>query len=177
MGRIQSQALSVQHPKRTQRLRSVVYPGTFDPITNGHVDLIHRASRLFDRVVVAVAADTGKTPMFSTDERVGLVRASVGECANVEVVQFSGLLVTFARASGVNVILRGLRAVSDFEYEFQLAGMNRRMAPDIETVFLTPAEKYTYISSSLVREIARLNGDVSAFVSPVVQAALKERFG
>ncbi|NEV62795.1 pantetheine-phosphate adenylyltransferase [Thiorhodococcus minor] len=158
-------------------MRSVVYPGTFDPITNGHVDLIHRASRLFDRVMVAVAADTGKTPMFSTDERVALVLDSVGECANVEVVKFSGLLVTFARASGVGVILRGLRAVSDFEYEFQLAGMNRHMAPDIETVFLTPAEKYTYISSSLVREIARLNGDVSAFVSPVVQAALKERFG
>ncbi|NEX19258.1 pantetheine-phosphate adenylyltransferase [Thiorhodococcus mannitoliphagus] len=158
-------------------MRTVVYPGTFDPITNGHVDLIHRAARLFDRVVVAVAEDTGKAPMFSTDERVALVRASVGEESNVDVVKFSGLLVSFARASGISVIMRGLRAVSDFEYEFQLAGMNRHMAPDIETLFLTPAEKYTYISSSLVREIARLSGDVSAFVSPIVQAALKERFG
>ncbi|WP_043751606.1 pantetheine-phosphate adenylyltransferase [Imhoffiella purpurea] len=158
-------------------MRSVVYPGTFDPITNGHVDLIHRASRLFDRVLVAVAADTGKTPMFSTDERVALVRESVGNCQNVEITPFSGLLVEFTRKLGVSVIMRGLRAVSDFEYEFQLAGMNRHMAPDIETLFLTPAEKYTYISSSLVREIARLRGDVSAFVAPVVQAALKERFG
>ncbi|EXJ15748.1 Phosphopantetheine adenylyltransferase [Imhoffiella purpurea] len=155
----------------------MVYPGTFDPITNGHVDLIHRASRLFDRVLVAVAADTGKTPMFSTDERVALVRESVGNCQNVEITPFSGLLVEFTRKLGVSVIMRGLRAVSDFEYEFQLAGMNRHMAPDIETLFLTPAEKYTYISSSLVREIARLRGDVSAFVAPVVQAALKERFG
>lgn len=158
-------------------MRSVVYPGTFDPVTMGHVDLIHRASRLFDRVVVAVAADTGKTPLFSTEERVALVRGSVGGQPNVEVVQFEGLLVRFARELGVCVIMRGLRAVSDFEYEFQLAGMNRHMAPDIETLFLTPAEKYAYISSSLVREIARLRGDVSAFVTPVVQAALNERFG
>ncbi|MBK1722612.1 pantetheine-phosphate adenylyltransferase [Thiocystis violacea] len=158
-------------------MRSVVYPGTFDPITMGHVDLIHRASRLFDRVMVAVAADTGKTPLFSIQERVALVRESVGDWPNVEVIQFEGLLVSFARDLGVCVIMRGLRAVSDFEYEFQLAGMNRHMAPDIETLFLTPAEKYAYISSSLVREIARLKGDVSAFVTPVVQAALRERFG
>lgn len=158
-------------------MRSVVYPGTFDPITNGHVDLIHRAACLFDRVVVGVAADTGKTPVFSTEKRVELVRGSLGKESNVEVVQFQGLLVNFARELGVEVIMRGLRAVSDFEYEFQLAGMNRSMAPDIETLFLTPAEKYSYISSSLVREIARLKGDVSAFVSPAVQAALKARFG
>ncbi len=158
-------------------MRSVVYPGTFDPVTNGHVDLIHRASRLFDRVVVAVAADTSKTPMFSTAERVALVRESLNGHPNVEIVKFEGLLVSFARTLEVGVIMRGLRAVSDFEYEFQLAGMNRYMAPDIETLFLTPAEKYSYISSSLVREIARLKGDVSAFVTPAVQAALKGRFG
>lgn len=158
-------------------MHSVVYPGTFDPITNGHVDLIHRAARLFDRVLVGVAADTGKTPLFNTMERLQLVRDSLLGLPNVEVVAFEGLLVDFARQLGVDVIMRGLRAVSDFEYEFQLAGMNRRMAPDIETLFLTPAEKYAYISSSLVREIARLKGDVSTFVTPPVQAALKERFG
>ncbi|QGU33434.1 pantetheine-phosphate adenylyltransferase [Thermochromatium tepidum] len=158
-------------------MRTVVYPGTFDPITKGHVDLIHRAARLFDRVVVAVAADTGKTPVFSIEERVELVRGSVMDHPNVEILPFEGLLVNFARALGVSVIIRGLRAVSDFEYEFQLAGMNRHMAPEIETLFLTPSEQYAYISSSLVREIARLKGDVSAFVTPAVQAALHARFG
>lgn len=158
-------------------MRSVVYPGTFDPVTNGHCDLILRAARLFDRVVVAVAADTAKTPTFTTEERVHLVRQVLQNKANVEVVSFSGLLVSFTRQLGVSVIMRGLRAVSDFEFEFQLAGMNRRMAPDIETLFLTPDERFAYISSSLVREIARLGGDVSAFVAPVVQAALRERFG
>jgi pantetheine-phosphate adenylyltransferase len=158
-------------------VRSVVYPGTFDPVTNGHTDLICRASRLFDRVVVAVAADTSKATVFGLDLRVGLIRKVVAHLEHVEVVAFSGLLVEFARSLGVPVIMRGLRAVSDFEFEFQLAGMNRRMAPDIETLFLTPAEKYAYISSSLVREIARLKGDVSAFVSPEVHAALRERFG
>jgi pantetheine-phosphate adenylyltransferase len=158
-------------------LRSVVYPGTFDPVTRGHVDLVHRAARLFDRVVVAVASDTGKQPLFSTVERVDLVQKSLADQPNVEVVSFSGLLVDFARVLGVAVIIRGLRAVSDFEYEFQLAGMNRHMAPEIETLFLTPAERYAYISSSLVREIARLGGDVNAFVTPAVQAALRERFG
>jgi len=155
----------------------VVYPGTFDPVTNGHTDLICRASRLFDRVVVAVAADTSKAPVFDLQQRVELIRRVVAHLEHVEVVAFSGLLVEFARGLGVPVIVRGLRAVSDFEFEFQLAGMNRRMAPDIETLFLTPAEKYAYISSSLVREIARLKGDVSAFVSPEVHAALRERFG
>jgi pantetheine-phosphate adenylyltransferase len=158
-------------------VRSVVYPGTFDPITNGHTDLILRAARLFDRVVVAVAADTGKAPTFNTEERLALVREVMGILPHVEVVSFSGLLVDFARQQGVGVIMRGLRAVSDFEYEFQLAGMNRRMAPDLETLFLTPAEQYAYISSSLVREIARLRGDVSDFVAPAVQAALRRRFG
>lgn len=158
-------------------MRSVVYPGTFDPVTNGHSDLICRAARLFDRVVVAVAEDTGKSPLFDTARRVELIRAAVGHLERVEVVSFSGLLVEFARSLGVPVIMRGLRAVSDFEFEFQLAGMNRRMAPDIETLFLTPAEKYAYISSSLVREIARLHGDISPFVSPEVHAALRERFG
>ena len=158
-------------------MRSVVYPGTFDPITNGHTDLIMRAARLFDRVVVAVAADTGKTPTFTTEERLALVRSALEGHPQVEVVSFSGLLVNFTRELGIGVIMRGLRAVSDFEYEFQLAGMNRRMAADIETLFLTPAEQYSYISSSLVREIARLRGDVSSFVAPIVQAALRERFG
>jgi len=155
----------------------VVYPGTFDPITNGHTDLIQRAANLFDRVVVAVAEDTAKAPVFDIDERLGLARQVLGHLSNVEVTGFSGLLVSFARERGIEVIMRGLRAVSDFEYEFQLAGMNRRMAPDIETLFLTPAEQYAYISSSLVREIARLGGDVSSFVSSGVQAALRERFG
>ena len=158
-------------------MHSVVYPGTFDPITNGHTDLIQRAANLFDRVVVAVAEDTAKAPVFDIDERLGLARQVLGHLPNVEVTGFSGLLVSFARERGIEVIMRGLRAVSDFEYEFQLAGMNRRMAPDIETLFLTPAEQYAYISSSLVREIARLGGDVSSFVSSGVQAALRERFG
>lgn len=155
----------------------MIYPGTFDPITNGHTDLIMRAARLFDRVVVAVAADTGKAPTFTTEERLALVRSAMDGHPQVEVVSFSGLLVNFTRELGIGVIMRGLRAVSDFEYEFQLAGMNRRMAADIETLFLTPAEQYSYISSSLVREIARLRGDVSSFVAPIVQAALRERFG
>jgi pantetheine-phosphate adenylyltransferase len=158
-------------------VRSVVYPGTFDPVTNGHCDLILRAARLFDRVVVAVAADTAKAPTFTTQERVDLLRQVVQDRANVEVVSFSGLLVSFTRQLGISVIMRGLRAVSDFEFEFQLAGMNRRMAPDIETLFLTPDERFAYISSSLVREIARLGGDVTPFVAPVVQAALRDRFG
>lgn len=158
-------------------MRSVVYPGTFDPITNGHIDLVLRAARLFDHVVVAVATDTGKQPLFSTEERVALVREAIGHLPNVESMAFQGLLVNFMRELGVNAIIRGLRAVSDFEYEFQLASMNRHMAPDIETIFLTPAEQYAFISSSLVREIARLHGDISTFVPAEVQAALRERFG
>ncbi|RJQ46283.1 MAG: pantetheine-phosphate adenylyltransferase [Gammaproteobacteria bacterium] len=151
---------------------TAIYPGTFDPITNGHIDLVARAARLFSRVIVAVAANPAKTPAFSLDERVQLARSALGEIKNVEVCGFDVLLADFAEKRGVRVILRGLRAVSDFEHEFQLAGMNRRLAPEIETLFLTPAEQYTYISSSLVREIAKYGGDVSEFVPAVVQAAL-----
>jgi pantetheine-phosphate adenylyltransferase len=158
-------------------MRRVVYPGTFDPITNGHIDLIGRAARLFDQVVVAVAADTHKTPTFDIEERLALARETVAHLTNVQVTAFSGLLVSFAEAAGIDVIMRGLRAVSDFEFEFQLASMNRRMSPHIETLFLTPAEQYAFISSSLVREVSRLGGDVSAFVPPQVRAALRERFG
>jgi pantetheine-phosphate adenylyltransferase len=158
-------------------VQSVVYPGTFDPITNGHIDLVQRAASLFDRVLVAVAVDTSKKPAFSIDRRVELAEQVLKDVPQAEVTRFSGLLVQFARDHGTLVVMRGLRAVSDFEYEIQLAGMNRRMAPDVETLFLTPAEQHAYISSSLVREIARLGGDVSTFVAPQVQAALRERFG
>jgi len=146
-------------------------------MTNGHIDLIRRAVSLFKRVVVAVAVDTGKDPAFDIERRIELAEQTLRDIPRVEIVRFSGLLVAFARRHGTSAIIRGLRAVSDFEYEFQLAGMNRRMASDIETLFLAPAEQYACISSSLVREIARLGGDVSPFVTPVVQAALRERFG
>lgn len=153
----------------------VVYPGTFDPITHGHSDLVTRASHLFDRVIVAVAANPGKTPSFTVEERIELAGAALGGLGNVEIRGFDSLLVDFARECGAGVILRGLRAVSDFEYELQLSSMNRRLAPDIETLYLMPAEQYSYISSSLVREIAALGGDVSAFVHPRVMAALHDR--
>jgi len=156
---------------------TAVYPGTFDPITNGHSDLIKRASKLFDRVIVAVAANPSKTPAFSVDERVAMVKEVLGQQENVEVIGFDTLLVKFVREQSAEVILRGLRAVSDFEYEFQLAGMNRRLDPEVETMFLTPSEKYAYISSSLVREISALGGDVSQFVHEKVMAALKDRLG
>jgi pantetheine-phosphate adenylyltransferase len=155
--------------------RTVVYPGTFDPITHGHSDLVARAARLFDRVIVAVAANPGKAPSFSLEERMELARAALTDVENVEILGFQGLLVDFARKQGARVILRGLRAVSDFEYELQLSSMNRRLAPDIETLYLMPAEQYSYISSSLVREIAALGGDVSSFVHPRVMAALHDR--
>jgi pantetheine-phosphate adenylyltransferase len=155
---------------------SVVYPGTFDPITNGHTDIIARAARLFDRVVLAVAANPGKQPVFSLEERVEMARAATDGVPGIEIVPFRTLLMDFTRAQGAQAVLRGLRAVSDFEYEFQLASMNRRLAPEIETLFLTPAERYAYISSSLVREIAALGGDVSEFVHPVVQRALRDRY-
>ncbi len=158
-------------------MRRVVYPGTFDPITNGHIDLIERAVRLFHQVVVAVAADTHKAPLFDTERRLALARESVAHLPSVQVTAFSGLLVTFAATQGTDVILRGLRAVSDFEFELQLASMNRRLSPGFETLFLTPAEQYTCLSSSLVREVSRLGGDVSAFVPIPVHAALRERFG
>ena len=154
---------------------TVVYPGTFDPITNGHVDLVERASRLFDQVIVAVAVNADKQTAFSVETRVSLAREVLAHINNVEVTSFGNLLVDFMKEQGAGVILRGLRAVSDFEYEFQLAGMNRHLAPDIETLFLTPAEQYAYISSSLVREIALLGGDVTPFVHKKVVAALRGR--
>jgi pantetheine-phosphate adenylyltransferase len=155
-----------------------MYPGTFDPITLGHEDLVRRAARLFDKVIVAIAANTGsKVPMFSVDERVDMARTALAGIGNVEVTRYNGLTVEFARKRGLRVIIRGLRAVSDFEYEFQLANMNRHLTDDVETVFLTPTEKYTFISSSLVREVAELGGDVSEFVSPRVREALLARFG
>jgi len=150
-------------------MKIAVYPGTFDPITNGHTDLVARATKLFDRVIVAVAKDTGKDPVCGIDERVQLAEVSLAGIEHAEVVPFEGLLVEFCRRHNASIVLRGLRAVSDFEFEFQLASMNRRLAPDIETVFLTPAEQHAFISSTLVREIARLGGDVSEFVHPEVQ--------
>jgi pantetheine-phosphate adenylyltransferase len=155
-----------------------MYPGTFDPITLGHEDLVRRASRLFDTVVVAIARDTGgKVPMFTFGERVEMAKQVLGKYKNVEIRGYSGLTVEYARKNSHQVIIRGLRAVSDFEYEFQLANMNRALTEDVETVFLTPTDKYTYISSTLVREVASLGGDVSGFVSPGVAAALQERCG
>lgn len=153
-------------------MKRAVYPGTFDPITNGHCDLVARATELFDEVLVGVARDTGKQPVCGIDERVALARLALADVAGAEVVPFEGLLVDFCRRAGASIVVRGLRAVSDFEFEFQLASMNRRLAPDIETVFLTPAEQYAFISSSLVREIARLGGDVSEFVHPAVRQVL-----
>ncbi len=152
---------------------TVIYPGTFDPLTRGHEDLVRRASLLFENVVVAVAASAGKGPIFSLEERVGLARSVLSTYDNVEVVGFDGLLMDFVRARSARVILRGLRAVSDFEYEFQMAGMNRKLFPDVETVFLTPDEEYMFISATMVREIARLGGDVSQFVQPSVLKQLR----
>ena len=154
---------------------SAMYPGTFDPITLGHEDLVRRACRLFDHVCVAVAANPGKEPMFSLQERVGLAETVLAEIPNVSVLGYDGLTVDFARANGLQVIVRGLRAISDFEYEFQLANMNRHLTDDVETAFLTPTETYTYISSSLVREICSMGGNISEFVSPSVKTALLER--
>jgi pantetheine-phosphate adenylyltransferase len=156
--------------------RIAVYPGTFDPITNGHTDLVSRAAPLFDKLIVGVAESPGKSPGFSLDERIALAREALTGIGNAEVRGFSSLLADFVRETGAGVILRGLRAVSDFEYEFQLASMNRHLIPSAETLFLTPAEQYSFISSSLVREIARLGGDVSDFVDPAVQEALKQRW-
>lgn len=159
-------------PVRSDR-RIAVYPGTFDPITRGHGDLVARAAPLFDKVIVAVARSSGKAPRFELDERVELARVALGDIPNVEVRGFDTLLARFVADCGATVILRGLRAVSDFEYEFQLASMNRHLIPQAETLFLTPAEEWSFISSSLVREIASLGGDVSDFVHPAVQKALR----
>jgi pantetheine-phosphate adenylyltransferase len=156
--------------------RIAVYPGTFDPITNGHVDLVGRAAPLFERIVVGIAESPGKNPAFSTEERVQLARIALAGYPNVEVRGFDSLLADFVRVLGAGVLLRGLRAVSDFEYEFQLASMNRHLIPEVETLFLTPSEQYSFISSSLVREIGRLGGDVTGFVHPAVQAALHSRW-
>jgi pantetheine-phosphate adenylyltransferase len=155
---------------------NAIYPGTFDPVTNGHLDLIARAAKLYDQVIVAVAENNNKSPLFSIEERVALARAVTSDFANVNVIGFDNLLVDCAKEQGAHVILRGLRAVSDFEYEFQLAGMNRRLSPDLETVFLTPAEQYEFISSSMIREIARLKGNVSSFVPDIVLNGLIKKF-
>jgi pantetheine-phosphate adenylyltransferase len=154
-----------------------VYPGTFDPITLGHQDLVRRASALFDQVVVGIAASEAKRPFFQLEERVRLAREAVEPYRNVSVEGFKGLLMDFVRAQKAQVIVRGLRAVSDFEYEFQMAGMNRNLYPDVETVFLTPAEQYQFISATIVREIATLGGDVSKFVQPQVVRALAQKVG
>ena len=157
--------------------RTAVYPGTFDPITNGHIDLVAGAAPLFEKVIVGVATSQAKGPTLSLDLRVGLAREALAGHSNVEVRGFDSLLAHFVRDVGAGVLLRGLRAVSDFEYEFQMASMNRHLIPEVETLFLTPAEQYSFISSSLVREIARLGGDVSGFVPPAVATALREARG
>ncbi len=149
-------------------MKKAVYPGTFDPVTRGHEDLVRRAARLFDHVVLAVADSRTKRPFFALEERVDMARTVLADCGNVTVLGFSGLLMDFMRQQEARIILRGLRAVSDFEYEFQMAGMNRQLYPDVETVFLTPAEQYMFISATMVREIASLGGDVSPFVNPAV---------
>ena len=155
--------------------RKAVYPVTFDPITRGHEDLVRRAAGIFDNVLVAIAANPGKAPMFAIDERVALARDVLAGIPNVQVVAYTGLTVEFARKQGIGVIVRGLRAVSDFEFEFQLANMGRHISPDVETVFLTPKEHFTFISSTLVREIATLGGSVSEFVHPLVEAAFRSK--
>jgi len=153
-----------------------VYPGTFDPITNGHTDLVRRASEVYDTLIVAVADSTGKGPTFNIEKRISMANEVLSNLDNVKVMGFSILLADFVKQVDAKVILRGLRAVSDFEYEFQLASMNRRLIPNVETMFLTPAEQYSFISSSLVKEISKLDGDVTDFVNPVVQDALKKKW-
>lgn len=156
-------------------MQRAVYPGTFDPMTMGHVDLVKRASKLFDSVIIAIASSDSKKPMFSLDERIEIGNKIFADDPKVEVVGFSGLLVNFAKDNDANILIRGLRVVADFEYEFQLANMNRAMSPDIESVFLTPKEEYSYISSSLVKEIATMGGDVTRFVDPVTLEALNQK--
>ena len=157
-------------------MKTIVYPGTFDPITNGHIDLIERASKLFDKIIVAIASNQKKSPLFNIDERISLASECLQHLPNVEIKGFDYLLVNFVNDCEADAVMRGLRAVSDFEYEFQLANMNRALSPDIESIFLTPAEKFSYISSSLVREISSLKGDVSKFVPANVGDALIKKF-
>jgi pantetheine-phosphate adenylyltransferase len=159
------------------KTRIAVYPGTFDPITLGHEDIVRRAADLFDEVIVAVAGSTNKKTLFSLDERVALAKNVFENADNIKVVGFSGLLMQFVQDQGAKMVIRGLRAASDFEYEFQLAGMNRKLYPQFETLFLTPSEQFMFISSSLVREVATLGGDVHAFVSPQVEDAINEKLG
>ena len=156
-------------------MNKVVYPGTFDPLTRGHEDIVRRAARLFPEVVVAVAQSAGKQPFFTLEERVELAASALQDCPNVRVTAFSGLLMQFVREQQAAIVVRGLRAASDFEYEFQLTGMNRKLYPEVETLFFTPAEEYMFISASLVREIVRLGGDVSKFVSPLIQRRMEEK--
>jgi len=152
-----------------------VYPGTFDPMTRGHEDLVRRASTLFDEIIVAIADSKAKRPFFTVEERIAMAREVLGDLKNAKVVGFSTLLTEFVRQQGARVVLRGLRAVSDFEYEFQLAGMNRNLYPEMETIFLTPSEQHMFISATLVREIAILGGDISQFVHPLVAKRLKQK--
>lgn len=157
-------------------MRKVLYPGTFDPVTYGHIDIIERARDLFDSVVVTVAVNPTKTPLFTVDERVHFLKESVKEFSNIYVDSFDGLVVDHAKSVGASGIIRGLRAISDFEFEFQMALMNRKLAKDIATIFLMPHEKYTYLNSTIIRNLASLKGDISDFVPPIVQAALKKKF-
>ena len=157
-------------------MKRAIYPGSFDPVTNGHLDVVERAGKLFDEVIVAVAHNDEKLPMFSLEERLDLLQQTVGKIGNVRVTKFDGLLVEFARTEKANAVIRGLRAVSDFEFEFQMALMNRKLENTVETIFLMPKEEYTYLSSRLVKEIARLGGDVSKFVPAIVTTALGKKF-
>ena len=155
---------------------TAIYPGTFDPITDGHIDIISRASKLFHKLIIAVAVNQGKAPLFSLEERVIMAKEVTTSLSNISIIGFDNLLVDCAKEQNANVVLRGLRAVSDFEYEFQMAGMNRRLSPELETMFLTPAEQYEFISSSMIREIAKLKGDVSSFVPKCVEERLIKKF-
>ena len=157
-------------------MKIVIYPGTFDPITNGHLDVIDRALKLFDQVIVAISQNPGKTPLFTLDERLAMMQDSTRELDNVEIDHFSSLVVEYARKRGACAIIRGLRAISDFEFEFQMALMNRHMEPDVATVFLMPHERYTHLNATIIREIASLGGDIAAFVPPVVKRALDKKY-
>jgi pantetheine-phosphate adenylyltransferase len=163
-------------PGRVGTVRRAIYPGSFDPITNGHLDVIQRAAKLFDEVIVAVAFNEQKKSLFPVDERVALIQGTTGEFTNVRVSRFDGLLVDFARSQGASAVVRGLRAVSDFEFEFQMALMNRKLEPEIETIFMMPAEKYTYLSSRIIKEIGRLGGNLDSFVPVSVATALRAKF-